>query len=265
MTKNIFGESKVQATLTAEKSISFKSHTADVWQKYGYFKQQPCDFGFEKDYTPENSMFYINQGYESFKDNKKVFYANYYMISQINQCLNQPENLSSYEFKKNEGKISRPRYDTAPGQSLGLDETLGDLMVTGDSDGCFFYYGFSKENSKNFYSYHKKRMLSSFLGTFFNRHRIQYESGALNTEFSKNYFFLPSITDRIEDVNRHMGSVNLIPKDISQESFEVEGGIDFDPSKLDYYKQDREKNEAGCSKGSLKSRRFVRCKYHQEC
>lgn len=136
-------------------------------------------------------------------------------------------------------------------------------MVRGDSDECLFDYGFSRENSKNFSSYHKKRMLNSFLGTFFNRHRIQYESGALNTEFSKIYFFLPSITDRIEDINRHMGSVNLIPKDISQESFEVEGGIDFDPSKLDYGKPDREKNEAGCSKCSLKSRRFVRCKYHK--
>lgn len=219
--------------------------------------------GVKKITRPKILCFISVRGINHSRTTKRFFYANYYIVSQINQCLNQPENLSSYEFKENEAKIYRPRYDTAPGQFLGLDETLGYLMVGGDSDECFFDYGFSRENSKNFSSYHKKRMLNSFLGTFFNRHRIQYESGALNTEFSKIYFFLPSITDRIEDINRHMGSVNLIPKDISQESFEVEGGIDFDPSKLDYGKPDREKNEAGCSKCSLKSRRFVRCKYHK--
>ena len=67
----------------------------------------------------------------------------------------------------------------------------------------------------------------------FNTHRIQYESGALNTEFLNIYFFFPSITDRIEEINRYMGSVNLIPIDTQEENFEVEGGK-FDPSKLDF-------------------------------
>ena len=70
--------------------------------------------------------------------------------------------------------------------------------------------------------------------------RLVY-SGAFNTEFSKTYFFLPSITDRSKDINRHMGSVNLIPIDISEDSFEEEGEIAFDPSKLDYDNPDREK------------------------
>ena len=62
---------------------------------------------------------------------------------------------------------------------------------------------------------------NSFSGTMFNRHRIQYESGALNKDFSKVYFFLPSIMDRIEKINKHMGSVNLAPIDISEDTFEV--------------------------------------------
>ena len=57
----------------------------------------------------------------------------------------------------------------------------------------------------------------------FNRHRIQFESGALNTEFSKIYLFLPSITDRIDSINRDMGSVHLVQIDIPEDSFEVEG------------------------------------------
>ena len=52
---------------------------------------------------------------------------------------------------------------------------------------------------------------------------------------------MPSITDRVEDINRHRGSVNLLPADISEETFEGEGGVRFDPSKLDYDNPDREK------------------------
>lgn len=77
-------------------------------------------------------------------------------------------------------------------------------------------------------------MPSSFSVTFFNRYRIQYEWGAFNTEFSCVYFSLPSIIDRGEEINRYMGSVNIVPMDVSEDSFEVEGGICFGPSKLDY-------------------------------
>lgn len=68
-------------------------------------------------------------------------------------------------------------------------------------------------------------MPNSFCDTFFNRHRIQYESGAFaNNEFSNVYFFLPSITDRSEETNRYiMGSVNLVPIDIEEDSYKVEG------------------------------------------
>ena len=38
-----------------------------------------------------------------------------------------------------------------------------------------------------------------------------------------------------------MGSVNLIPVDISEDAFKVEGGISLDPSKLDSDNPDREK------------------------
>ena len=105
----------------------------------------------------------------------------------------------------------------------------------------FYYYGYSKQNSKILHSYHRKRMSNSFSGTFFNRHRIQYESGALNAEFSKKFVFLPPITDRIENVNRYMGSVNLSSIDITEDNFEVEGGIPFNPSKLDYENPGKEK------------------------
>lgn len=50
-------------------------------------------------------------------------------------------------------------------------------------------------------------------------------------------FFLPSTTDTIEDI---MNSVNLIPFDINQKEFEVDGG-DFDPLRLDFDNPDTQK------------------------
>ena len=137
-------------------------------------------------------------------------------------------------------KIFRPCYDNVTGHFQGLYESLGYIMVRGEADEHFLGYGYSKQNSEMLHSFHKKCMPNSFSGTFFNRHKIQHKSGALQTNFSQIYYFLPSITDRLEEINRHMGSVNLLPIDISEDTFEVDG-IPFDPSKLDYDNPDKEK------------------------
>ena len=103
------------------------------------------------------------------------------------------------------------------------------LEVTSKSN--FSIMVFVKEKSKILYSHHKRIILSSFSGTFSNRHKISY--GALPTDSSNVYFFLPSTTDRVEDINRYMGPVILSPIDIVESSFETEEGVSFDPSKLD--------------------------------
>ena len=93
---------------------------------------------------------------------------------------------------------------------------------------------------KSVHSFYKKRMSNNFPGTFFNRHEIRYKSGALKTKFSKIFYFLPSITDRVEEINRHMGSVNLLTIDIPEETLETDG-VAFDTSKRDYENLDKEK------------------------
>ena len=113
--------------------------------------------------------------------------------------------------------------------------------MRGDADECFLDYGFSKQNSKTLHSFYRKRMPNSLSGTLFNRHRTQYKSRGLNAKFSGLYLFLPSITVGVEDINRHMGSVNLLPVDTSEGTFEVERKVIFDPSNLDYDNPDREK------------------------
>ena len=144
MTKNIF-EGRVETTFIA-KMASFKRNTTDAWKNYGYFNQQACDFSIEKANLPEMSILYINQAYQSYKDNKKVYYYDYFIVGQVTPCLNPPEDLKIYECQPNEAKIYRPKYDTVSGEFLGLFQTLGYLTVWGDSGKCFLDYGCSKDN-----------------------------------------------------------------------------------------------------------------------
>ena len=125
------------------------------------------------------------------------------------------------------------KYDQATGQFLGLYESIGYITVRGDYEEHFFDYGFCKEKSKLLYSYHKTIIPSSFSGTFFNRHKISYKSGSLPTDSSNIDFLLPSTTDQFKKINSHLGSLNLSPIDIAENSFDFQEGVSFDPSKLD--------------------------------
>ena len=129
-------------------------NTTCAWPEYGYFKQQPCDFGMEKENFPENSIIYLSQGYLTIKDNRKLYYADYHIIGQVNECINPPEDLENYVCQDREIKIYRPRYDLVTGNFLGLHETLGFIVVRGDPEEHFLDYGYCKQNSKILYSYH---------------------------------------------------------------------------------------------------------------
>ena len=151
--------------------------------------------------------------------------------------LNAPEDLQNYQLKTDEVKLIKPKYDPVSAQFLGLIQTLGYLTVCGDEQEYFFDYGFNKENSKILCSTHKMKITNSFTITIFNRHRIQCERGAFSeTDFSNVFFFLPSTTDRIEDINRYIGSVNVSPIDTDVSDF----GPNSDPSRLDYARPQKE-------------------------
>ena len=63
----------------------------------------------------------------------------------------------------------------------------------------------------------------------------------MDTRSSEIFHFLLSITDRVEDINRHKGSVNLYPIDVPYNSSEVEDAVKFNQSKLDYEDPDKQK------------------------
>ena len=49
---------------------------------------------------PEMTIFYVNQAYQSYKDNKKVHYCDFFILGQVTQCLKPPKDLKNYELKE---------------------------------------------------------------------------------------------------------------------------------------------------------------------
>ena len=105
----------------------------------------------------------LNQSYLSYKNKKKIYYTDIFIVGQIVPLLNQPENIDEYTPKENEVKILRAKYNTATGQFRGLENCLAYLTVRGDFQEQFFDYGYAKDNSKILYSTHK---MSSFIEQF---------------------------------------------------------------------------------------------------
>lgn len=110
-------------------------------------------------------------------------------LTQVTKSLTPPENVTNYVCKDREVKMHWPKHDQAAGQFLGQYESIGYIIVRGDYEEHFFDYDFCKEKSKLLYYYHKRVIPSFFSGTFFNRHKISYESGSLPTDSSNIYFF----------------------------------------------------------------------------
>ena len=118
MTK-LLENGRMETTISAEREPQ-KRNSTDLWKKNGFFSLQICDFSIEKANLPEMTIFYVNQGYLSYKDSKKIYYVDTYIVGQIVPLLNQPENLDEYMPLENVVKICRAKYDTVTGQSLGL-------------------------------------------------------------------------------------------------------------------------------------------------
>ena len=232
MTKSVF-DGKTETTITSEKSpIEVKQNRTYVWPKFGFFNEQNCDFCLEKGNFPELTMLYLNQAYLIYKDGKKIFYADLFIIETR-------EDFDNHMLQPNEAELIRPKYVVVSGQFFSLVETLGYLTVRGDVHESFFDYGYSKKNSKVSLSTQKMKIPNSFSGTMFGQYKMKYEAWAiLDSDFSWIYFSLPATTDRIEEVNQYMNPVSLNPIDIEPAEF----GDHFDPSFLDFANKNKEKS-----------------------
>ena len=123
---------KAQMSITVERDQEKRSIT-NLWKNYGYFGPQVCDISIEKVNLPENTIFYINQGYFcGVKDNKKIYYCDVFILEQMTPLLDQPKTIDDYVPKENEVKILRSNYNTSTEDYLGLEYCVAYLTVRND-------------------------------------------------------------------------------------------------------------------------------------
>ena len=146
LTKNIsLPEKNIETTIVASEFDDENGQvfsTSRIWPEVGCFNMKKVNY-------PENLVIYVNQAYLTVQNSKKMFYVNFYLIGQIIEALNPPENIANYVCKDCEVKIYKPRYDVSTVQFLGLYKTISYLVVLGDEEEHFLNYGFCKQKSKS--------------------------------------------------------------------------------------------------------------------
>ena len=157
---------------------------------------------------PENTLFYVNQGYQSYKDNKKVYYNDIFIIAQIMPLAHQLKDIESYVLNDDEVKNLRSRYDPVSGEFLGIEYCIAVITVRNDPEEQFFDCRYSYKN--------------------------KYEGGAFSDELSSRiFFYLPSTVDRNEKIMKHLTSVYLKPFNVNHEAI----GENFDPASNDFVRE----------------------------
>ena len=208
----------------------------EIWQKEGYFGKVNAEYSCHKNDFPENCDAYINQPYLTLKDRDLIIYCDYIILGQIVPFKSQPESdIDEFISKdKKSVKIYLPIYDSATGDFLGVNEAVGYIMLRNQEDEVFLSYGYSEEHASTLFCHQKQPIPNVFRGTAFNLHRLStpLENKSVMSDIC---FYLPSITDRKEDINRYKSMVSLVPvtssiKDISVFSPD---GYQFNPKHLD--------------------------------
>ena len=232
MTKIIeSGNDRTEITPSTSATEEKPVKCINMWKNHDFFGTEFCDFSIEKANMPENTVYCVNQGYQCYKDNKKVYYNDVYIIAQIMPLAMQPKDIESYQLKDDEVKLLRARYDPIRGEFLGIEYCVGLITVRSDADEQFFDYGYNKDNSKLLYSTKKLKIPSSFKSTVFGVHKMQYEGGAFAEQHSSEIFFYLSLTvDRSEKINKYLTSVHLKPFHVEYSSLgeTFTPGLNFD-------------------------------------
>ena len=220
--------------------LLFKSKQEDklsgekIWKKNGYFKDVKAQLNLEKVNLPENCLFYVNQGFLStVKSGEIAMYFHNFIIGQLIIAANQPKDIETYNCSNNEVKLLSCVYDIKTGDFKGIREQVAFIVLRGDADETFLSYGFDKIKSKLLYSFSKQQIPNAFVSVAFKNHFDEIMSGD-RSESSCLFYFLPSVSDRKEEINQHKNNVSLSPIDITTdfiESFSVEK-VSFKPDLL---------------------------------
>ena len=206
-----------------------------IWKQDGFFKDVRAELNLEKVNIPENALLYINQGFLStVKSGEIAMYLHNFVIGQLIVTANQPKDIANYTCLKNEVKLLSCVYDIESGDFKGIREQLAFIVLRGDSDETFLSYGFDKMKSKLLYSFSKQQIPDAFVSVEFKKHFDEIMNEKRDDSSSSLFYFLPSVSDRKEEINQHKNNVSLFPIDITLdfiESFSAEK-VSFRPDLL---------------------------------
>ena len=91
-----------------------------VWEKFGFFDARKSENSLKKVNFPKNTLIYLNQSYLTVKENKKIFYCDYFITGQLSESSNPPQDVSSHTLKENEVEMVTSRYDLDMSEFKGL-------------------------------------------------------------------------------------------------------------------------------------------------
>ena len=207
-----------------------------VWKENGFFSEVKPEMNIEKVNIPENTLLYINQGFIStVKNGDLAMYVHNFIVGQLLVAANQPDDITTYSCKENEVKLLTCVYDLESGKFKGLRLMLAYIIIRGDDDEVFFSYGYSKSKSSVLYSYSKQQIPDTFISTSFKKHFQEVVNEKKDEDYSHMFYYLPSISDRKEEVNQYKSNVSLVPTDVTIEfinSFSSEKNYKFRPDLL---------------------------------
>ena len=209
---------KTQLMLKSEPQNKLSGE--QIWKKNGFFKDVRAQLSLEKVNIPENCLIYINQGFLSTVKNGEIaMYLDNFIIGQLIIAANQPKDIEGYVCASNEVKLLSPVYELESGQFKGIRKQMAFIVLRGDSDETFLSYGFDKTRSKTLFSYSKQQIPNAFVSVAFKKHFEQIMSGNRD-ESSTLFYFLPSLSDRKEEINQYLNNVSLTPVDLTVDFIE---------------------------------------------
>ena len=222
---------KTQLMLKSEPQNKLSGE--QIWKKNGFFKDVRAELSLEKVNIPENCLIYINQGFLSTVKNGEIaMYLDNFIIGQLIIAANQPKDIESYVCSPNEVKLLSPVYELESGQFKGIRKQMAFIVLRGDSDETFLSYGFDKTRSKTLFSYSKQQIPNAFVSVAFKKHFEQIMSGDRD-ESSSLFYYLPSLSDRKEEINQYMNNVSLSPVDVTVDFIEkFSENVSFKPDLL---------------------------------
>ena len=135
-----------------------------VWKENSFFKDIKPELNLEKVNMPENTLYYVNQGFLSTVKNGEIaMYVQNFILGQFIIAANQPKDIKEHKCAENEVKLLSCVYDLESGEFKGVRLMLAYIVLRGDEDEVFFSYGYNKIKSKVLYCYSKQQIPDTFI------------------------------------------------------------------------------------------------------